>query len=116
MEDVLEKLKLLRYDHELGSKKKFTPCSRMTFAVQDSNNASRQFKFFMEIATFLLQVCKQEFAVDKYDDPTSSVNKLLLTLKTMSIDIDFPAGKLKQGYGEAVCVTLQKLCNQVCVV
>ena len=67
----------------------------------------------MDIVSFLLGIYKQEFSVDKYDDPTTSVNKLLLILKTMSIDVDFPVVKIKQGYGEAVCVTLQKLCNQV---
>lgn len=112
MEDVLEKLKLLDYESELSTKKKFTPCTRLTFALQDTSNASRQFKFLMDICSFLLTKCNEEFAVDKYDDPTSSVNKLLLVLKNMSIEVDFPATKIKQGYGQAVCLTLQKLTDR----
>lgn len=67
----------------------------------------------MELCSFLVAECKAEFSLDKYDDPNTSVNKLLLVLKSVDIEVDFPASKIKQGYGDAVCITLQKLCNKV---
>ena len=42
-------------------------------------------------------VCIQ---VDKFDDPNTSANKLVLALRTLNINLDFPVAKLKQPYGE----------------
>lgn len=42
-----------------------------------------------------------------------SVNKIMLELKGIGFDLDFPASKLKQGSGDAVCAVLNFLCDQV---
>lgn len=34
--------------------------------------------------------------VDKYDDPNTAVNKLMLALTGMGFDLNFPANRLKQ--------------------
>ena len=60
-----------------------------------------------------MKQCSQDFVVDKYDDPNTSVNKLILALKVMGFPLDFPASKLKQGYGEAVCAALDFICDKV---
>ncbi|OWZ22252.1 Intraflagellar Transport Protein 57 [Phytophthora megakarya] len=113
MGNVLEKLRVLQYERELGKKKSFTPFHETQFAVVSTGvNASAQFKSFLDLATFLLKSCSQDFVVDKYDDPNTSVNKLILTLKTMGFPLDFPASKLKLGYGEAVCAALDFICDQ----
>ena len=38
--------------------------------------------------------------VDKFDDPNTSANKLVLALRNLNINLDFPVAKLKQPYGE----------------
>ncbi|KAE9048129.1 hypothetical protein PR003_g739 [Phytophthora rubi] len=113
MGNVLEKLRVLQYEREFGKKKSFAPFSETQFAVLAAGtNASAQFKGFLDLVTFLLKSCGQEFVVDKYDDPNTSVNKLILTLKTLGFPLDFPASKLKLGYGEAVCAALDFICDQ----
>ncbi|KAF4320330.1 hypothetical protein BBO99_00000476 [Phytophthora kernoviae] len=113
MGNVLEKLRVLQYDRELGKKKSFVPYNETQFATLSSGtNASAQFKTFLDLVGFLLKSCGQDFVVDKYDDPNTSVNKLILTLKTLGFPLDFPASKLKLGYGEAVCAALDFICDQ----
>ncbi|TMW57485.1 hypothetical protein Poli38472_003410 [Pythium oligandrum] len=105
MGNVLEKLRILGYEREMGKKKSFTPYTETQFAYLTSN-ASAQFKSFLELVVFLMKQCNQDFVVDKYDDPNTSVNKLILALKVMGFPLDFPASKLKLGYGEAACAAL----------
>lgn len=57
-------------------------------------------------------LCREEFSVDKFDDPNTSVNKMMLALKNMGFQMDFPASKLKQAHGDAVCGVLQFLCEK----
>lgn len=73
---------------------------------------SSQFKNFLDLVVFLMKQCNQDFVVDKYDDPNTSVNKLILALKVMGFPLDFPASKLRLGYGEAVCTALDFICDQ----
>lgn len=41
-------------------------------------------------------VCCHHLQVDKYDDPNTAVNKLMLALTGMGFDLNFPANRLKQ--------------------
>lgn len=110
MDDIVDKLQLLEYEKNMAlvKKKRCMPCSRFYFCLADSN-ANAQFNYFMDLVMFLTQQCQRDFIVDKYDDPNTSVNKLLLLLKSMSIEINFSAAKVKLGHGEAVCTVLQRL-------
>lgn len=47
--------------------------------------------------------------MDKYDDPNTAVNKLMLALTSMGFELNFPASRLKQAHGEAVCSVLNFL-------
>ena len=49
------------------------------------------------------------FRVDKYDDPNTSVNKLMLALRNLEFAGEFPVNKLKQAHGEACCSVLNFL-------
>ena len=51
--------------------------------------------------------------MDKWDDPTTSGNKLMLTLKQLGFQLDFSVSKLKQAHGEAVCNVLHFLLDKV---
>ncbi len=62
---------------------------------------------------WLMKKSEVEFSVDKYDDPNTSTNKMILTLKNMGFDLDFAASKLRAGCGEAVCSVLIFLCDKV---
>ncbi|ETW08581.1 hypothetical protein H310_01130 [Aphanomyces invadans] len=111
MGNALEKLRILGYEKEMSKKKNFVAFTDTQFALV-AQNASAQFKSFLDVVVFLMKVCEQDFVVDKYDDPNTSVNKLILSLKILGFPLDFPAAKLKQGYGEAVCTTLEFICDK----
>ncbi|KAF0698776.1 Aste57867_10634 [Aphanomyces stellatus] len=111
MGNALEKLRILGYEREMSKKKNFVVFTDTQFALP-AQNASAQFKSFLEVVVYLMKVCEQDFAVDKYDDPNTSVNKLILALKMMGFPLDFPAAKLKQGFGEAACTTLEFICDK----
>jgi intraflagellar transport protein 57 len=66
----------------------------------------------LQLVLFLLKLCDQAFTVDKFDDVTSKTNKLILTLKSMGFALDYSASKLKLGYGEAACATLDFICDK----
>lgn len=67
----------------------------------------------MALVSWLSEKLGHEFAVDKWDDPTTSGNKLMLTLKQLGFQLDFPVSKLKQAHGEAVCNVLHFLLDKV---
>jgi hypothetical protein len=52
--------------------------------------------------------------IDKYDDPNTSANKLILALRNLSFSLDFPVAKLKQAHGE-VGVLLTHHWNRITV-
>ncbi|RLN31593.1 hypothetical protein BBJ28_00021327 [Nothophytophthora sp. Chile5] len=116
MGDVLEKLRVLQFDGALsGAKKKGGSsllCYSETQFATSSLPAGAQFQSFLELAALLLALSGQPLLLDKYDDPTSSVNKLILALKTLGWPLDCPAARLKLGHGEAACAALDFLCDQ----
>ena len=50
--------------------------------------------------------------IDKFDDPNTSVNKMMLALRNLGFSLDFPVAKLKLGHGEATCNVLDFLTNK----
>jgi len=114
METVVEKLKLLDYENEFCAKKSRSPFQRTLFAIEPvaPENASTLLALFLKLVAWLMERCGREFALDKYDDPTTSVNKVMVDLKQMGFAMDFPAVKLRQGFGDATCVVLNYLCDR----
>ena len=89
----------------------FKPFSRSYFAVQ-SSNASEQFMQFVQLVSWLLELNNQKVSGwNKYDDPTTASQNIVLELKKIGIELDMPASKLKAGHGEGVCTLLIKLCQ-----
>jgi len=107
-EVALDRLKALNYEAEYCDVKNQVPFSRPFFAVQ-SNHAGHQFAAFVSLVSWLMRVCGEDFVIDKYDDPNTSSNKMMLALKRLGFVGDFPAQKLKQAYGEATCLVLDFL-------
>lgn len=65
----------------------------------------------MSLCTFLLGLCKRPFAVDRYEDPTTTITRLVTEVRTMGMEVDFPPLKLRQAYGEYPCKVLDFLCD-----
>jgi estrogen-related receptor beta like 1 len=110
MEEILEKLKHLNYVDELCRKKAFRPFARTLFAIKGENQ-STQFACFLKVVVWLISKCGRSFEIDKFDDPNTSVVKVMLELKEMGFDSDVAANKLKQPYGDAVCTVLAFLAD-----
>ena len=113
METFLEKLKILDYEKDFCSVKSRKPFTRTYFAIKPEppENTSTQLASFLKIVSWLMELNGREFTLDKFDDPTTSVNKLMVDLKQMGFTLNFPATKLRQGHGEAVCTVLNYLCD-----
>ena len=65
-----------------------------------------QFALFLELCGWLVERATGDgkaFAVDKFDDPTTATNKLMLALRKLEFGADFPPQQLKRAHGDA-CV------------
>ena len=114
METIVEKLKLLNYEKYFCEQKSRKPFSRTHFAITPvpPENSSTLLASFLKLVAWLMEVCGRDFVLDKFDDPTTSVNKVMVDLKQMGFKMDFPALKLRQGFGDAVCIVLNFLCDR----
>lgn len=64
----------------------------------------------MQLVSWLLELNNQKVSGwNKYDDPTTASQNMVLELKKMGIELDMPASKLKAGHGDGVCALLIKL-------
>ncbi|GMH74795.1 hypothetical protein TL16_g06558 [Triparma laevis f. inornata] len=108
-EDFLDKLKLLNYESSFPR-----PLSRVHFSLP-APNASLQFQDFIDVVCYLIGRIKRDadfFKIDKYDDPNTSVNKMMLALRSLDYESEFPAAKLKAAHGDAVCSVLDFLTSK----
>jgi intraflagellar transport protein 57 len=91
------------------------PFTRTAFALP-AKNPSVQFQNFLSLVEWLAEEATGDrgtFTVDKFDDPNTSVNKMMLALRNLGFSLDFPVSKLKTGHGEATCNVLDFLCDKV---
>lgn len=70
---------------------------------------SVQFGQFAALVGWLFAKLGRPLNIDRFEDPASSINKMLSELKSMGFDVDFPPVKLRQAYGEPVCRVLSFL-------
>ena len=69
---------------------------------------------FVQLVSWLLEQGGQKVSGwNKYDDPTTASQNMILELKKMGIELDMPASKLKAGHGEGVCTLIQRLCQVI---
>ena len=105
-EDTLDKLKCLDYEKDFHK-----PLTRSHFAMPAANS-SLQFQDFLDLVVYLISRIKRDadfFKLDKFDDPNTSVNKMMLALRSLDYASDFPTSKLKAAHGEAVVSVLDFL-------
>ncbi|XP_057619381.1 intraflagellar transport protein 57 homolog [Chionomys nivalis] len=111
MEDLVEKLKLLRYEEELLRKSNLKPPSRHYFALP--TNPGEQFYMFCTLAAWLINKTGRPFEQpQEYDDPNATISNILSELRAFGRTADFPPSKLKAGYGEHVCYVLDCLAEE----
>jgi hypothetical protein len=103
MEDVLHRLHLLRYEETYLVPRDLAPFHKFQFS---SAGAGNQFPAFVGLVTYLLTEARRKFAVDRFDDPTTVLTKLVAELRAMGAPadvMDFQPLKLRTGCGEAPC-------------
>lgn len=135
MEDAQEKLRCLNYETLFVRKLQQRPVSRHEF-VLPAQNAGLQFNHYIQLIKWILSQiisnnlsnsapmptqnltptpslsASSEFQnVDVYDDPNVIAQKLMLALRELEYDINFPITKLKQPYGEVATSILNFLAD-----
>ncbi|XP_057401664.1 intraflagellar transport protein 57 homolog isoform X2 [Balaenoptera acutorostrata] len=111
MEDLVEKLKLLRYEEDLLRKNNLKPPSRHYFALP--TNPGEQFYMFCTLAAWLINKAGRPFEQpQEYDDPNATISNILSELRSFGRTADFPPSKLKSGYGAHVCYVLDCLAEE----
>lgn len=112
MEDILAKLKILDYETKFCKVNTIKPFARTMFSMKSSNK-STQFAQFIKVTKWLfVEAGRENFTIDRFDDPTTSVNKVMLELKNMDFEMDYPVNQLLDGNGEAVCQVLDFLTDK----
>ncbi|XP_007450598.1 PREDICTED: intraflagellar transport protein 57 homolog isoform X1 [Lipotes vexillifer] len=141
MEDLVEKLKLLRYEEDLLRKNNLKPPSRWVPSSPErldtgwalgrclppafGGNAKRehyfalptnpgeQFYMFFTLAAWLINKAGRPFEQpQEYDDPNATISNILSELRSFGRTADFPPSKLKSGYGAHVCYVLDCLAEE----
>jgi estrogen-related receptor beta like 1 len=111
MEQVLDMLKLLDYENKFCKQKGFKPFNKVYFS-QPHSNPSEQFINFISLVSWLLSVNNHQVTGwNKYDDPMTASQNVILELKKLGIQLDMPPNKLKSGNGDGVCSVLHALCE-----
>eukprot|EP00117_Sycon_ciliatum_P004449 scpid40967/ scgid8819/ Intraflagellar transport protein 57 homolog len=108
MEDLLDKLKLLNYEHEFCAQNEIRPFPRHHFAL--AGDTSQQFFHFASLVSWLLSLQgKKMEKMQEYDDPNAVVSTVITNLKAAGVPANFPPSRLKQGHGESVLQVLDAL-------
>lgn len=109
MEEILESLKVLDYETKFCKPNSIKPFARTMFSMKSSNK-STQFAQFMKLTTWLfVESGRENFKIDRFDDPTTSVHKVMLELKNMDFEMPYSHSQLLDGNGDAVCEVLEFL-------
>lgn len=111
MENLLEKLKVLRYE-ELLVRHNMKPLSRHYFVSSPYlvANPGEQFFMFSILSAWLLNASGRNFTEpQEFDEPNATISNILAELRSFGVKVDFPPSKLKSGCGEYVCYVLDQL-------
>ncbi|KAA0203684.1 hypothetical protein HAZT_HAZT010552 [Hyalella azteca] len=110
MEELLDKLKLLDYDHLFVMKLRMKPLNRHYFALATSTG--EQFYIFVSLAVWLINRNGGNMEQpQETDEPNSVISNILDYLRQQGETLDFPPSKLKTGSGEQVIHVLDCLAD-----
>eukprot|EP00293_Proteomonas_sulcata_P002669 CAMPEP_0184321250 /NCGR_PEP_ID=MMETSP1049-20130417/118007_1 /TAXON_ID=77928 /ORGANISM="Proteomonas sulcata, Strain CCMP704" /LENGTH=399 /DNA_ID=CAMNT_0026641981 /DNA_START=52 /DNA_END=1252 /DNA_ORIENTATION=- len=112
-QDTLEKLKILEYDTEFAVPEMEGKLIHQVFFAVPHKMLNEQFYYFTSLFTWLMRINGFNFRrPGQFDDPNTTTANIMEALRHSRVTIDYPMQKLKQGYGEAVCVLLNLLCDK----
>nr|SVE79018.1 EOG090X0ADS [Daphnia lumholtzi] len=110
MEDLIDKMKLLKYETEFANEFNMKPFPRHYFAIP--TNPGEQFHMFVVTAAWLIRKGKKKFDTpQESDDPNATISNILDYVRRLGVAIEFPPNRLKQGYGEHVVFVLDRLAD-----
>eukprot|EP01012_Entosiphon_sulcatum_P018010 TRINITY_DN2275_c0_g1_i1.p2 TRINITY_DN2275_c0_g1~~TRINITY_DN2275_c0_g1_i1.p2 ORF type:complete len:417 (-),score=139.32 TRINITY_DN2275_c0_g1_i1:107-1357(-) len=117
MEDVIDKLKLLNYEHRFCVAKTFRPLHRCFFAMPHPN-PNEQFYYFTSLVSWVMELCGHHYPPpDQFDDPNATATSIITELKAMDFSVkDIAPGKIRQGNGPAVLHVLTILLDKAMIV
>jgi len=110
-DELVDALMLLDYETKFCNRE-MKPLSR-TFFAYPGQNPAHQFKYFTQLVVWGLSLVRQQADWDEYDDPNTVITNMLVVLKDMGLQVNTVPGKLKQGYGDGVCLVLHSLFKDV---
>ena len=119
MQNIQEKLKVLDYENKFAREQMEgvvshpgAPLLNQVYFVNPHPKPNEQFYYFVSLFAWLMGLNRFKFQrPEQYDDPNTTVTNILEALRRARLNINYPAVKVKQGYGEAVCVILDQLCD-----
>ena len=109
MENTLERLRCLDYEAHISKRIAFDEF------LLPANNTAFQFDLYMELASWLIRTIRHKddtvksLDFEDYEDPNAIVQNLMLSLRSLNYNMDFPIAKLKQPFGDIVCSVLDFL-------
>ncbi|KAI9352280.1 intra-flagellar transport protein 57 [Zopfochytrium polystomum] len=113
MDEVLDKLKVLRYQRDFCREGGFQSLNKYYFLLP-APNPNEQFFYFTSLCSWLLLKIGVQFeAPGQFDDPNASAADIANELKKLGVAFEFGPHKLKQGYGDAVVFSLQVLTDKL---
>ena len=108
MEEIIDILKILNYEELFLATKAFRPLTRGYF-VAASSNPSEQFQYFTTLASWLLGMNGSTTGFNKYDDPSTVSNNIIVELTKLGIELDYAPQKIRAGFGEAPAMIILAL-------
>lgn len=113
MENTLEKLKCLNYEICFVKDMQQKIVAQDAFSIPASNTAL-QFNHYVGLLKWLISIIQEGCApdIDEYDDPNIIAQKIMLKLRNLNFDVNFPIAKLKQPHGEVACSILDFLTDK----
>lgn len=111
MEELLEKLKLLKYEKDFMLNMNMKPLSRHYFAI--ATNPGAQFYMFTSLSAWLIQLSGRQFTIpQERDDPNATISSILEVIRELGHSLNFSPAKLKQGCGEYCIYVLDRLADE----
>ena len=119
MPNIQIKLKVLEYENKFAREQMVgvvthpgSPFLNQVYFANPHPKPNEQFFYFVSLFAWLMGLNKVKFQrPEQYDDPNATVTNILDAVKRVKLPINYPPVKIKQGYGEAVCVILDQLCD-----
>jgi len=112
MQDILDKLKILDYETKFAEEQMSSKLLHQAYFSIPHPKPNEQFYYFTSLFSWLMRLNHLTFQrPEQFDDPNTTVANMMEAMKRARLSVDYPMQKVKQGYGEAVCVVLSLLCD-----